>query len=362
LQLKHVDIGFDADRVLLLQLTPLVDEQRVTAADRRDLYRRLLARAESVPGVGAASLSFTGLFNSGTWGNAITVEGFVAGSGAVPRTFANAIAPHYFEVLGLEMVQGRPFSPRDHEAAPPVAIVNQTFARHFFGDADPIGRHVGLGAAARTMMEIVGVAADAKYVDLREEDRPMLYVPFMQYDQNLRSLEVRTTGAPGAVAGALREQLAAVDRRVAIVGATTLDAQIDASIAAERLIARLSATFGLLALALAAVGLYGLTAYMTAQRTSEIGIRIALGGRRRDVRWLIVRDLLVLVSAGIAIGLPVALGGARLLDSQLYQVGPGDPLAILLGVSMLCVAALGAGYIPARRAARINPLAALRCE
>ena len=361
-QLKNVDTGFDADRVLLLQLTPLVDQQGVTAADRRDLYRRLLERAEGVPGVRAASLSFTGLFNNGTWGNAITVEGFTPASGAVPRTFANAIAPRYFEVIGLEMVRGRPFSARDHEAAPPVAIVNQTFARNFFGDADPIGKHVGLGAAARTMMEIVGVAADAKYVDLREDDRSMLYVPFMQYDQNLRSLEVRTAGAPGGVAAALRRQLSAVDRRIAIVAATTLDAQIDASIAAERLIARLSATFGLLALALAAVGLYGLTAYLTAQRTGEIGIRMALGGKRRDVRWLVVRDLLVLVGTGVAIGLPIALGGARLFASQLYQVGPGDPLAILLGIMLLCLAALAAGYVPARRAARINPLSALRCE
>ena len=361
-QLRNVDTGFDADRVLLLQLTPLVDEQRVTAADRRALYRGLLERAEGVPGVRAASLSFTGLFNNGTWGNVITVEGLTPASGAAPRTFANAIAPRYFEVVGLELVRGRAFTERDHETAPPVAIVNQTFARNFLGGGDPVGRHVGLGAPARVMMEIVGVVADAKYVDLREEDRPMLYVPFTQYDQNLRSLEVRTAGAPAAVAAALRDQLSTVDRRITIAATTTLDAQIDASFAAERLIARLSAAFGLLALALAAVGLYGLTAYVTAQRTGEIGIRIALGGERRDVRWLVMRDLLVLVAIGAAIGLPIALGGARLLESQLYQVDPGDPLAVALGILTLSIAALAAGYLPARRAVRVDPLAALRCE
>jgi predicted permease len=362
MKLNDVDTGFDTDQVLVLMLTPLVEEAPVAPAARRDLYRRLLTRAETVPGVRAASVSFTGLFNEGTWGNAITVEGFTAPSEARPRTFANAVSHRYFEVVGLDVVSGRGFSIRDDEAAPRVAVINRSFAQRFFGGDDPVGRHVGFGTPAKEMMEVVGVIEDAKYVELRERDRPMLYVPFTQLDQNLRSMEVRTAGPPSAVAARLRQELSAVDPRVAVVAAVELREQVDASIVTERLIARLSAGFGLVALVLSAIGLYGLTAYVTAQRTGEIGIRMALGGDRRAVRWLIVRDVLLLVATGAAIGLPLALGAARLMESQLYEVGPADPAALIASVATLALAALLAGYAPARRAARVDPLIALRCE
>jgi ABC-type antimicrobial peptide transport system permease subunit len=211
-------------------------------------------------------------------------------------------------------------------------------------------------------MTIVGLAEDAKYVELREPARPMLYVPFTQYNQDLRTMEVRTAGNPAAIAPSLRRELAAVDPRVSIVRASLLSEQIDASIVVERLVARLSALFGLIALMLAAIGLYGLTAYITAQRTTEIGIRMALGGDRRNVRWLVVRDLLVLVGTGAAIGLPLALAAARLVTSLLYQVGPADPVAVALALVTIVTAALAAAYVPAQRAVRVNPLAALRCE
>jgi hypothetical protein len=249
-----------------------------------------------------------------------------------------------------------------------VAVVNQTFASQFFGGADPIGRRVGLcssdpcGAQPKAMMEIVGMTEDAKYVDMREEKRPMLYVPFTQYEQNLRELEVRTAAAPAAVAATLHRELAGVDSRVAIVAMVELRDQVEGSIVAERLTAKLSAMFGILALALSAVGLYGVIAYVTAERRAEIGIRMALGADSRDVRRLVLRDTLTLVVAGMMIGIPAASAGARLLASQLYEVGPNDPLALSLALVTLTVAASVAGYLPARRAARVDPLIALRAE
>jgi predicted permease len=368
LKLKDIDTGFDPDRVLLFQVTPPVGEQPLSAEARRTLYRQLLARAEAVPGVHAASGSVFGLFTRGTWRNAITVQGFVARSGVTPRTFANSVTPRYFDVMRIAVLRGRGFTDDDHETAPRVTVVNQAFVRQFFGETEPIGKRVGLcssdpcGVPAKDMMEVVGVTEDAKYVDLREEKRPMLYVPFTQYDQNLRELEVRTAGAPAAVAAALHRELAGVDRRLAIVGMIELRDQVDASLVAERLIAKLSATFGLLALALAAVGLYGVVAYVTTQRTGEIGVRMALGADRREVRWLVLRDTLRLVAVGVAIGIPAALGGARLLGSQLYEVAPTDPLTLFGGLVTLSIAAVLAGYLPARRAARVDPVVALRAE
>jgi predicted permease len=362
-KLQDIEPGFDPSRVLVFELTPPVDEQPVSREEANLLYRRLVSRAESVPGVQAASASFTSLFTSGQWGNAITVEGFVSQPGVTPRTFANAISPRYFEVMRIAVRGGRAFGEADHETAPRVAIVNRTFARQFFGTLDPIGRHVGLGSPAKQMMEVVGLVEDAKYVDLREDRRPMLYVPFPQYrQQNLRELEVRTAAAPTTVAAMLRRELAAVDSRLAIVGTMVLRDRVDASIAPERLVARLSAGFGLLALILAAVGLYGVVAYVTTQRTGEIGIRMALGADGRSVRRLVLGDTLRLVGIGVAIGVPMALGAARLLGSQLYGVTPHDPTAVALALATLALPAIVAGYLPARRAARVDPLVALRCE
>ena len=362
LKLKDIDTGFDPDRVLLFRMTPPADERPVPPDERRHLYRQLLARAKAVPGVRAASASFSGLFARDTWGNKITVEGLVPRPGVTLRTFANSITPDYFDVMRIAVLSGRGFTDGDHETAPKVTVVNQTFARMFLGEGDPVGKRVGLGSPAKEMMHVIGVVEDAKYVSLREDKRPMLYVPFTQYEQTLREVEVRTDGDPAAVAATLHRELAAVDGRLAIVGMIELRDQVEGSLLAERLIAKLSTAFGLLALVLAAVGLYGVVAYVTTQRTGEIGIRMALGADRGSVRWLVLRDTLMLVVIGVVIGIPVALAGARLLAAQLYEVGPNDPLAVSTGVLTLSVAALVAGYVPARRAARVDPLIALRCE
>ncbi|MGH8636882.1 MAG: ABC transporter permease, partial [Burkholderiales bacterium] len=367
-ELREIDPGFDPERVVTFRMTPTVAQPPVAIGLRRSLFRQLLERAASVPGVDAVSASSAGLLSAETWGNAITVEGFVPRDGVTPRTFANAVTPAYFDVMQIAVLRGRGFTNDDHEETPRVAVVSQAFARRFFGEADPVGRRVGLcssdpcGAPAGGLMEIVGVTEDSKYTDLREEQRPMLYVPFTQTGQNLREIQVRTAGDPSAAAATIYRELAAVDRRVAIVGVVQARDRVAASMMAETMIAKLSAAFGLLALALAGIGLYGLVAYMTIQRTGEIGLRMALGAERRDVRRLVLRDTVRLAALGAAIGIPAALAASRLLSNLLYQVGPSDPVAVSLSIVALSCVVIVAGLLPARRAAHVDPANALRAE
>ena len=218
--------------------------------ERRNIYARLIERAESVPGVRGASLSFVGLLSGGTWGNRITVEGRIAPLDEPERTLAERDHAAIFRVMGIQVLRGRPFSVRDRANAPPVAIVNETFARQFFNDPAPIGRQVGLGAPATIMMEVVGVVSDAKYSNMRETAVPMLYVPFTQHDGRLGQLQVRTAADPAALSSQLRRELGSVDGRMAIVDVMEMQDAVDASLLGETLIAKLSSLFGVLALLL----------------------------------------------------------------------------------------------------------------
>jgi ABC-type antimicrobial peptide transport system permease subunit len=269
--------------------------------------------------------------------------------------------------MRIAVLRGRGFTDADRDTTPRVAVVNDTFARQFLAASDPVGTRVELCSSEpcgspKAMMRIVGVVEDAKYTDLREPQRPMLYVPFTQAKQNLTELQVRTAVDPAAVASTLHRELSATDPRLAIVGMIEARDRVDASLTGERLVAQLSATFGLLAVALAGVGLYGLVAYVTTQRTGEIGIRIALGATRSDVRRLVLRDTVRLLSIGLLVGAPAAIAGARLIASQLYEVAPADALVVGSALAIVSGAALIAGYLPARRAVVLDPATALRRE
>ena len=367
-RLEDVDLGFDPNQVVLFRVSPPAGEQPIAAGTTRQLYRQLLERAVSVPGVDAASAAFSGLLSSETWRQVVTVEGFTPADGQTPRTYVNAVTPAYFGVMRIAVLRGRGFTEDDREKATSVAIVNDAFVRQFFAGVAPIGRRVGLctsescGPATTRMMEIVGVTEAAKYSNLRAAAPSILYVPYTQVDRSLHELQVRTTGDASAVASTVFRALADVDRRLAIVGMMTAHDRVAASLATENMVAKLSSVFGLVALALAAVGLSGLIAYMTAQRTQEIGIRMALGAGTREVRRLVLGNTIRLVALGAAIGIPAALALAQLLSGLLYQVEPHDPVVLSLSLAVLVCVALVAGYLPAQRAAHVDPIKALRAE
>ena len=368
MRLKDVDLGFDPNEVVLFRVSAVADQQSIPIETRRQLYRQLLERAVAVPGVNGASASVSGLLSSETWRNVIAVEGFTPPDGRTLRSFVNAVTPTYFDVMRISVRRGRGFTDDDRGQAANVAIANEAFARQFLGDREPIGARVGLcsseacGPSATRMMQIVGIAEDAKYSNLRDAAPALLYVPFTQVERNLGEIQIRTTADASATGSALYRALADVDRRLAVVGMMTARDRVDASLATQNMVARVSSVFGLLALALAAVGLCGLVAYMTTQRTQEIGIRMALGASRRDVRRLVLGNTLRLVALGAVLGIPVALGLAQLLSGLLYHVGPYDPVVLAFSLGVLASVALVAGYLPAERATRVDPIQALRVE
>jgi predicted permease len=354
--LAAAPLGFDPDGVLLFQVTT------TNVPGREVSYRQLLEAAERLPGVRAASLSAFGSFGGGSWGNRITVEGYTPAPEELPRTYANAVSPRFFEVMGLPVAAGRSFTASDDKGAPGVAMVNQTFAARFFGGENPVGRHVGLGRTAERMLEIVGLVKDAKYEDVREEQRPMLYVPALQYGGAQRELQLSVTPDVPVSPTGLLKNLAQAEPSLAVVDVMSLRARVDRSLLPERMVARVAGVFSLIALTLACVGLYGVVSYAVSLRTTEIGVRIAIGATAGQVIWLVLRKGALVVGAGLLAGLAASWLVAKAIAGLLHGVPPTDPGAFAAAVVLLVGVAAAAAYVPARRAARVDPIAALRSE
>jgi len=358
--LRNIDPGVDASAVLFAGIDPagggLEGDELVP------LYKRLLQAAEEIPEVDSASLSTYGLFTGFGWRNQAFAEGLEAERERLSVN-ADITGGKHFETLGIPLLRGRRFTEDDRGGSPGVAIVSLSFAKHFFGADDPIGKRFGLGERENSRdLEIVGVVADAKYQSLREENTPMVYRPLEQLPDYLEALSVRTNADPAQLANRLRDVLTAVDPRLPVLDLRTLDAQIDRSLNRHRLVVRLSTFFGALALVMAALGLYALLAYSVSRRRREIGLRIAIGARPVEIVVMIMRDAGRLVGVGALLGLPAALALGRFASSMLFDLEPMDPITLVGATLTLGIASVISSYLPARRASRVDPVRSLRCE
>ena len=361
-KLAHVDTGFNAQNVLIFAIDP-VDVGYKEDARLVNLYQQIEQRVGAQPGVKAASVSFF-TFNQGEWSDWVVVEGRRPNPENEQDVNHNVVGPDYFAAMGIPLLLGRVFDAHDTATSPKVAVINETMARQYFPVGSPVGRRFGLGNDPKhsSDFEVVGVVKDAKYESLRERPWPAAYYPYTQRPGYYYNLEVRYTGDPRAIIAEVRSAAAGVDRSLPVAYQNTLAQQVDRSLASQTLIARLSAFFGLLAVFLACIGIYGLMAYAVTRRTNEIGVRMALGAGRSKVLWMVLRESLTLVALGLAVGLPVALAAGRLVASILFGLSPADPLSLAGAALLLFAFALTASYLPALRASRVDPMVALRYE
>jgi len=341
--------------------------------------QRLEQEFSALPGVQSVGVALYSTLEGNNWGEGVYVQGHPApGPGEHNGSSWDRVSPHFFETIGQPVLRGRGLTEQDTATSQSVAVVNQAFVKRFFPKEDPIGRHFGnMDQKYAGDYEIVGVVADAKYNNPRGEFRPMYFRPLTQFNQTFQeqqmaiaesrslfpnSLTVQFVGDAAALESMARRTLANINPDLTMVSFKSLDYQVADNFNGERLIARLTGLFGLLALVLASVGLYGITAYSVARRTGEIGVRMALGANRTNVVIMILRTALMLVGVGLALGVPIALLGGRLMRSQLYGVHAHDPLTLFIAVVALGASAAVAGFFPARRAASIEPMKALRIE
>ncbi|MFZ3218158.1 MAG: ABC transporter permease [Candidatus Acidiferrales bacterium] len=366
-QLNEVKLGFNSSHLMLLRIMPLPAGYKDAAIPL--VYQELLDKFKAVPGVSGVTLSVDGLFSSTDSGDPISVEGYTPAPGEAVHSRMDHVGPDYFSVVGMPILYGRGIEAQDSAPAggsvPRVAVINQSFAKHFFPNTNPLGKRVRdtyPGSTAEA--EIVGVVADAKYRSLREEAEPRLYAPIFNplWAANAVYYEIRANGDAASISSALRAVVHDTNPALPDAPIRTMAALVTESLRTENFVARLASAFGLLAIVLAGVGLYGIMAFTVARRTRDIGIRMTLGASPATILRQVLRESVVLVAIGIAVGIPIALAGTRLVRSMLFGLGAADPIALGAACVILAAIAAAASYIPARRAARVDPMVALRYE
>lgn len=359
--LKETKTGFrDIDNLVTFQVSPALNGY--DAPRTVHFYDELLQNIRATPGVKTAGLAADALLSGDEWDSTTSVEGHEAKDGEDMQAFMNAISPGYFQTMGIPLLEGRDFDRRDMREEARVAIVNEKFARHFFGDKSAIGRHLGRGSGPGTKLdiEIVGVVGDALFEGPREGVHRQVFIP--NWGNGGAAFYVRASlGTPSVFRG-VRNEVKKLDASMPVYQMKTLGGQLDETLLTARLIALLSAGFGFLATLLATIGLYGVMAFVVARRTKELGVRIALGARPSSVIWLVMREVLILLAVGLAVGIPAALGLGRFVAAQLYGVKASDPMIASASIVALAAVAALAGLIPAMRASRIDPILALRYE
>jgi predicted permease len=362
--LKQTNAGFkDLDNLVTFQIDPALNGYDVPRL--KSFYRRLLENVRATPGVKAAGYATEPVLSGDEWDSTMGVEGHQVKDGEDTQAFMNSISTGYWKTMGVPLLEGRDFNDHDAGKDIQVAIVNRKFATHFFGSRSPIGRHIGFGNGPRSKLniEIVGVTEDSLYEGPREGVHRQVFVPFLQMDfPASAAFYVRTALDSKSMFGALRRKVQELDAAMPVYRMKTLEHQLDDTLSTERLIAVLSAAFGILATLLAAIGLYGVMAFVVARRTREIGLRMALGAQPGLVVWMVMRETILLVAAGLALGVPAALLAGRYVSTQLFGVKPTDLVAAAAALVILAAVAAMAGFLPARRASTIDPIQALRYE
>jgi predicted permease len=370
---QGVDPGFDVNKILTSSLN--INLLRYTKPQGREFYRQVVERVESLPSVQQASLARVVPISGGGRVTNFILEGQtgpergsrsegtgVSGDDNLRTVGANIVGLKYFQTMGIELMRGRDFYTQDIEGSPGVVIINESFARRFFIDQEPLGKRLRLGGSQSPWIEIIGIARDSKYRTLNEDPTPFIYLPLAQNHETGMTLFVRTAGDPLSVVGTVRREVNALEKNLPLSDLQPLTKLLDSSLYPARMGAILLIIFGLLALLLAGVGLYGVISYAISHRTHEIGVRMALGAQRRDVMVLVLKEGMLLVAAGVVLGLIAAVAITRLLASFLYGVSTTDAITFAAVPAILALVALLACYLPARKATKVDPLVALRYE
>jgi predicted permease len=356
---SELDPGFDRDHILTVWLDTHMagyKQEQLSA-----LYERLIERVEAIPGVRSASLASCGLAIGCGDSSDIYLPGIPHTNGETDAQ-ERRVSHHFFDTVGIPLVEGRDFATTDNEKTLAVTIVNQTFVREFLKDKNPIGQYFGYDTANDHRFQIVGVVKDARVNDIRESAPPMIYHSIAQDAIDVESLDVRTFADPSRLISQVRQAVRSVDPNLPIGGIATLAEQVSSNLAQQRLIARLTTIFGVLALGLACLGLYGVMSYTVARRTSELGIRLALGSTRWSALWVVLRESFIVIGAGILVGACLSLAGTRLVSSMLFGLSPHDPLTLAAAAMLLLLVSVASGLLPAWRAAQVDAMAALRHE
>jgi predicted permease len=358
MNLYRLDLGFDRDHLLAVWINPRL--AGYTADQLPLLYDRVIARVEAVPGVRSAAISMCGLVSEcRSISGGFEIAGYTRRPAEEISLQVNLVGPKYFQTVGIGLLEGRDFDIRDSDRSPRVAIINEAAVRRYFGNRRVVGQRFGI---PQPDTEIVGVVRDARVTDPHDPAVPMAYYPIRQAVTFAGSIDVRAAADPRLVATEVRKAVGDVDPDLPILRVSTVIDQTANVLNQDRAVAILTSAFGVVALLLASLGLYGVMSYSVARRTPELGVRVALGASRRQIRRMVLRESLACVGPGVAVGLVLVLGGTRLLMGLLFGLAPNDPSTFLAASLVLVVVGSLAGYLPARRASRVDPMVALRHE